>query len=44
MSANKHPKTQHEEEKLSGTLISVLLLGTFMVVTWFTVYSIFLSR
>jgi len=41
--AEKQPKTQHEE-KLSGTLISVLLLGAFMIVAWFGAFSVFLSR
>lgn len=34
----------HEDENLKGTLVSVLILGVFMVVSWFGVYGLFLSR
>jgi len=29
---------------LKGTLISVMLLGVFILVTWFGLYALFLSR
>ncbi|MBM7703263.1 cytochrome c oxidase subunit 2A [Metabacillus iocasae] len=38
-------KTKVEDSKtLIGTLSSVLLLGIFLIVTWFSVYFLFLSR
>ncbi len=38
------PKTSDSEEKLTGTFVSVMLLGAFMLVSWFGVYGLFLSR
>ncbi|NGQ94194.1 cytochrome c oxidase subunit 2A [Brevibacillus sp. SYP-B805] len=33
-----------EEEPLKGTFASVLMLGAFIVVCWFAVFSLFLNR
>ncbi|WP_099158317.1 cytochrome c oxidase subunit 2A [Virgibacillus ndiopensis] len=41
---NKHSSLQKEDPNLRGTLISVLLLGTFIAVSWFGVFAIFVSR
>lgn len=34
----------NEEPNLKGTLISVLILGTLIVVSWFGVYALFMLR
>ncbi|WP_409270423.1 cytochrome c oxidase subunit 2A [Neobacillus sp. SCS-31] len=39
----KH-KVQDSEPVLKGTLISVFLLGAFLIVTWAGVYFLFLDR
>jgi Cytochrome c oxidase subunit IIa family len=39
----KH-KVQDEEQPLKGALISVFLLGLFIIVTWAGVYFLFLDR
>ncbi|MFA8438076.1 cytochrome c oxidase subunit 2A [Pueribacillus sp. YX66] len=44
LDTQKQTQTKHGEEKLSGTFFAVMLLGTFMVVSWFGVYGLFLSR
>ncbi|GAA0433587.1 MAG: cytochrome c oxidase subunit 2A [Bacillota bacterium] len=33
-----------ETPNLKGTLLSVLLLGVFIIVSWFGVFALFLSR
>ncbi|WP_139488711.1 cytochrome c oxidase subunit 2A [Brevibacillus dissolubilis] len=39
------PKTQpNQEPSLKGTFISVLLLGAFIVATWFGVFNLFINR
>lgn len=35
---------QEKETSLKGTLVSVFLLGGFIVVTWVAVFALFLSR
>jgi len=40
-----HKKKQNREtHSLKGTLIAVILLGTFILISWFGVYALFLSR
>lgn len=34
----------HTGINLKGTFISVMLLGVFILVTWFGLYALFLSR
>ena len=34
----------HNGINLKGTFISVMLLGVFILVTWFGLYALFLSR
>jgi hypothetical protein len=41
---HKHAGTRTETNSLKGTLASVLLLGAFIVVSWFAVFGLFLSR
>lgn len=33
-----------EPTSLKGTFIAVMLLGTFLIVSWFGVYALFLVR
>ncbi|WP_208591013.1 cytochrome c oxidase subunit 2A [Gracilibacillus suaedae] len=33
-----------KDNTLKGTLISVLLLGAFILISWFIVFAIFISR
>ncbi|QGH34741.1 cytochrome c oxidase subunit 2A [Gracilibacillus salitolerans] len=33
-----------QDNTLKGTLISVLLLGAFIIISWFVVFGIFISR
>ncbi|PHA03557.1 cytochrome c oxidase subunit 2A [Bacillus pseudomycoides] len=35
---------QQKKSSLKGTLISVFLLGFFLIFTWFSVYQIFFNR
>ncbi|WP_284140099.1 MULTISPECIES: cytochrome c oxidase subunit 2A [unclassified Virgibacillus] len=39
-----HSSDEQESPSLKGTLISVLLLGSFLIVSWFGVYALFISR
>ncbi|HEX6593498.1 MAG TPA: cytochrome c oxidase subunit 2A [Bacillota bacterium] len=39
----KQPNNE-EQPNLKGTLISVLILGTLIVVSWFGVYALFMMR
>jgi len=41
---NHKKKKNGEANSLKGTLISVLLLGIFILISWFGVYALFLSR
>ena len=47
---NKNPKQQHAKNNESstihfkGTFIAVMLLGVFLVASWFGIYALFLSR
>lgn len=39
--------THHQEEKepsLKGTLVSVVILGLFLIVSWFGVWSLYMVR
>lgn len=47
--SKKRPKqsgseSNHSGINLKGTFISVMLLGVFILVTWFGLYALFLSR
>lgn len=37
-------QTKTETDALKGTFTSVLILGAFIVVTWFAVFALFLNR
>ncbi|MET3292317.1 cytochrome c oxidase subunit 2A [Brevibacillus fluminis] len=37
-------RNENETDSLKGTLVSVLLLGAFIVVTWLAVFYLFLER
>ena len=46
---NKNPKQKHAKNSEStihfkGTFIAVMLLGVFLVASWFGIYALFLSR
>lgn len=44
---NKNPKQQKINESpihFKGTFIAVMLLGVFLVASWFGIYALFLSR
>ncbi|MCQ6277854.1 cytochrome c oxidase subunit 2A [Bacillus sp. EB600] len=42
---NSNTKTEIEDKSsLKGTMVSVSFLGLFIVVTWVSVYFLFLSR
>ncbi|WP_328701090.1 cytochrome c oxidase subunit 2A [Aquibacillus kalidii] len=43
MSKNSSKKKQ-EEHDLKGTLISVLGIGAFIVISWFIVFALFVAR
>lgn len=34
----------HDEQNLAGTLISVGILGLILIVSWFAVFALFISR
>ncbi|WP_127588540.1 cytochrome c oxidase subunit 2A [Paenibacillus koleovorans] len=42
--AQQHPNKQPGESSLKGTLVSVLLLGLFLVLVWVGVFALFASR
>ncbi|TLS38983.1 cytochrome c oxidase subunit 2A [Pseudalkalibacillus caeni] len=42
--APKHKVKKEEEVKLNGTLVSVMLLGLFIVLSWGGIYLWYLSR
>ncbi|MFU0791668.1 cytochrome c oxidase subunit 2A [Virgibacillus proomii] len=44
MNKKKKSEQQHKEPNLKGTLISVFLLGLFIIVAWFSVFYIFIDR
>jgi hypothetical protein len=46
MANNKSPgkKNQEEEQNLKGTLYSVMIVGGFILVSWFAVLILFLLR
>ncbi|NOU96293.1 cytochrome c oxidase subunit 2A [Paenibacillus sp. LMG 31456] len=35
---------KHEEASLKGTLVAVMLLGAFLVLTWVGVFVLFIAR
>jgi hypothetical protein len=42
---NHNPKGKHEEySSLKGTLTAVLILGIFLIFSWFGVFYIFIDR
>lgn len=44
MNKKKSLEKQNADVKLTGTFISVMLLGIVMVVSWFGSYILFLTR
>lgn len=38
---NRHEETRFD---LRGTFIAVMLLGVFIIVSWFGIYALYLSR
>lgn len=44
MSKPQKKTNETNEPNLKGTLISVSILGAFLLVSWFGVWSIFISR
>lgn len=38
------PSSNHTGVDLKGTFIAVMLLGVFILVSWFGIYALFLSR
>ncbi|RHW42296.1 cytochrome c oxidase subunit 2A [Neobacillus notoginsengisoli] len=42
--SNVKQKVKDDEPVLKGTLISVLLLGAFLILSWAGVYFLFLDR
>jgi hypothetical protein len=40
----KHESTRKEPDSLKGAFSSVLLLGAFIVASWFAVFGLFLGR
>lgn len=44
MAKNKKQKKHEKEEDLKGAFASVMVLGAIIVVMWFGVYYLFLSR
>lgn len=41
---NPHTSRPSEATNLKGTLIAVMLVGIFILVSWFGLYGLFLSR
>ncbi|WP_010094578.1 cytochrome c oxidase subunit 2A [Ornithinibacillus scapharcae] len=39
-----HQASENEKPNLIGTFISVMLLGAFIIITWFGAYALFISR
>lgn len=44
MSHKKEENKENKSPSLKGTLIAVILLGIFIIISWFGVYALFLSR
>lgn len=40
----KQTTPETEESSLKGTLVSVIILGLFLLISWFGVWYIFISR
>ncbi|WP_128755911.1 cytochrome c oxidase subunit 2A [Bacillus sp. LL01] len=43
-STSKKLPVKEEESSLKGTLISVFLIGAFIVVSWISVFTLFIAR
>ncbi|MDY0408281.1 cytochrome c oxidase subunit 2A [Virgibacillus soli] len=41
---NKQKHVENETSNLKGTLISVMVLGMIILISWFGVFALFLSR
>ena len=41
---HRHTTKTHEDQSLKGTFVSVMLLGTFIVVAWVGIFYLFISR
>lgn len=37
-------RKKYDETSLSGTLVSVLIIAVFMLISWFSVFLLFLER
>lgn len=37
-------RTHSQETSLKGTFVSVLIIGVFMLVSWFSIFLLFLER
>jgi|HigsolmetaAR203D_1030402.scaffolds.fasta_scaffold00786_2 hypothetical protein len=44
MGTNNDNRRNNREENLNGTLVSVLLLGAVLALSWLGAYAIFLNR
>jgi len=44
MDAKSSNKPQDKKNDLRGTFIAVMLLGVFMIGSWFAIYALYLSR
>jgi hypothetical protein len=42
--ANEAKQTQTEQENLKGAFASVLIVGAFILLSWFSVFGLFLDR
>lgn len=44
LDTEKQTTPETEEPSLKGTLVSVIILGLFLLISWFGVWYIFISR
>lgn len=44
MEAESNNKSVEKKNDLRGTFIAVMLLGVFMIGSWFAIYALYLSR
>ncbi|MHA6258275.1 cytochrome c oxidase subunit 2A [Sporosarcina sp. CAU 1771] len=41
---NRQPTNNESSISLKGTFIAVMLLGVFILISWFGIYALFISR
>lgn len=41
---NNNGRKQYDETSLSGTFVSVMIIAVFMLLSWFSVFLLFLER